>query len=124
MHRNAPLKNGYLSELSAVKLLASITLEARLKKTQASNRTLKVTHVSARDRMVGLTKLRHFGVSYQRLVHPNFVKLLSCLRKRTDYSIWAQNRYYHGRGDWTRTSDLTVPNRTRYQLCYAPITRL
>ena len=26
-----------------------------------------------------------------------------------------------GRGDLTRTGDLTVPNRVRYQLCYAPI---
>lgn len=34
-----------------------------------------------------------------------------------------ENRLYIlcGRGDWTRTSDLTVPNRVRYQLCYAPM---
>lgn len=30
----------------------------------------------------------------------------------------------NGRGDWTQTSDLTVPNRARYQLRHAPIKSL
>lgn len=45
-----------------------------------------VTHTSARDKRVGLTKSRHFGASNA----PSLVRPLSCLRKKTDYNILAR----------------------------------
>lgn len=42
----------------------------------------------------------------------------------TTTNAYFMNKIFNGRGDLTRTGDLSVPNAARYQLCYAPATVL